>query len=261
MDKEEMTLNETAEEENSEGESSTPEAQATEEAEEPEVESAEDTEEESEETAKDQKKGYSNRVRELNARAKEAEEKAESLASKLKDLTEMPEQKEPDFQPVREPDEPIIKPGEEIDAIELDRRLREREQKILQRADALTTLRTKQSEAVNRINKEADDVLKAYPELDPDNETFNKELSDAITEATEAYVTRSPYSASVKNFVDKMMRPYKGAVSKEVGNMTSEVAKQVSKAAARPTSVREKERPATEKSIAELEAELEYVQA
>jgi hypothetical protein len=157
-------------------------------------------------------------------------------------------------------DEPLIRPGEEIDGTELDKRLREREAKMLQRADALVTLRNKQSDAVNRINTEAQEVVRAYPELDPESDSFNPELSESVTEAVEAYAKADPYNASVKTFVAKLMKPYKSAVAKEVGQASENIAKQVSEAALRPTSIRTPEKTAAEKSIAELEQELGVVQ-
>jgi len=259
MEEEIMAVNENVEAENDMDTSPVSEEQAVEDSEESIEESAEESLEETEET-NESKKGYSNRVRQLNARAKEAEAKAESLANKLKSLTGGSEE-QPTIPLDYQEEEPIVRPGEEIDSVEFEKRLRARDQRILSRADALVTLRGKQQEAINRINREADETMRDHPELNPDSSSFNKELSDAITEATEAYVMKNPYSASVKSFVDKMMRPYKGAVSKGVGNMASDMAKQVSQAAVKPTSVRKQEKPATEKSIAELEAELGIVQA
>lgn len=254
-----MALNEIVEGENNDAISPVAEAEAPGETEETESEPAGDEEVESGETEKASKKGYSQRVRELNRKAKEAEERAKSLAERIKELTAN-SSGDMEF-PYQEPSAPIVAPGEEIDALELGRRLDAREAKIMQRADALVQLRSKQQEAVARIDREIDEVGKLYPELDRDSGSFNKELSEAVAEATEAYIMKNPYSASVKKFVDKMMRPYKGAVSREVGEMTGSVAKQVSEAALRPTSVREKERPAKEKSIEELEAELGILQA
>jgi len=212
------------------------------------------------ETEESKKKGYSQRVRELNTRAKEAEAKAQSLAEKLQMLTG--QSPEVGNQPTQTVDEPIIRPGEEIDGTELDTRLRSREAKILQRADALVTLRNKQNDAVNRINSEASQVVSVYPELNPDDgEHFNKELSETVTEAVEAYVKADPYNASVKKFVARLMKPYQMAVAKEVGQATENIAKQVSETALRPTSIRKAEKSASEKSIAELESELGIVQA
>lgn len=207
---------------------------------EPEAEPTGEAEEEKKETGeRSKKKGYQQRVRGLVKRAKKAEAKSQSLEEKLAELTAPVEPQVAQVQPPQpRPDEPIVKPGEEVSASELDSRIKAREQRILQQADAGAQLRTRQSEAINRINNEASEVMRLYPELDPKSKSFNKELSDSITVATEAYVRSNPYTASVKKFVAKMMKPYKGAVEKEVGKVTEKVAKQASETALRPTSVK-----------------------
>jgi len=204
------------------------------------------------------KKGFQARVQELNQKARTAEERANTLEAKLAELTRpvgLPEQTVPNFNP----QEPIIAPGEEIDGEELNRRIAERDQRLLQQADSRSELRNRQNEAINRINSESSEVVGKYPELNPDSESFNKDLSDIVTEATEAYVKASPYTASVKTFVSKLMKASQGAVAREVGQATENIAKQVSQAALRPTSIRKPEKAAAEKSIAELEAELGIV--
>ena len=205
-----------------------------------------------------EKKGYQSRVKELNQRAKLAEMKAQSLEEKLAELTNPAIGNAPQV-PQFDPQEPIVAEDEQISYAELNKRIAERDQRILQQASANSELRIKQGEAINRINSEAGSVVRKYPQLDPDNANFDKELSDTITEATEAYVKSQPYSASVSQFVDKLMKPYTRAVAKEVGQATANIAKQVTEAALRPNSIRKGEKPATEKSIAELEAELGIV--
>ena len=232
--------------------------EASEEAVEAEVESAEETEATPEETEETQKKGYSQRVRELNTRAKEAEERAKSLEERVAELTRTQDAPNANQQ-FDAPEPALIQPGEEIDALELDKRLRERETRILARADATSLLRSKQSEAVSRINTEASEAMRTYPELDPDSDTYNKELSETVTEAVEAHIKADPYNASVKKFVSRLMKPYLGAVTREVGKTTETLAKQVSESALRPTNVRKPEKAATDKSIEELEQELGVV--
>lgn len=233
-----------------------PEAESTEEVE------AESIPEETEDIVEAPKKGAEARIRELNAKKKEAEAKAQSLEQKLAQLTSQ-DSTGIDINSIQQvqDDEPLIKPGEEIDATELDRRLKAREQKNNQQVLARVELINKQNQAITRINNEATESVRKYPELDPDNESFNPELSESVTEAVEAYVKSNPYSASVKGFVDKMMKPYKGAVAKEVGKASGTLAKQVSQAAQRPVSIRKTEKTAAEKSIAELEQELDFVQS
>lgn len=221
-----------------------------------------------EETEEVPKKGAAKRIRTLNSqkneavkKAEKAEVKAESLADKLAALTGSvePRAEIPPTQP-QEDLGPIVKPGEEIDVNELDIRLRKRDANILRQAAAIAELKSKQGEAITRINSEAEDVVRKYPELDPKHESFNKELSETISEATDAYVSKSPYTASVSKFVDRLMKPYKGAVSKEVGKATKTIAKQVSGAALKPTSIRKGEKKASEKSIKQLEKDLGVVQ-
>jgi len=231
-----------------------------------ETESAEEvkTEETAPETEEAPKKSYAHRVQELNAKAKEAEARATEAEEKAKSLTDTLAELTGSVEPQRyipQTTEPIVAPGEEIDALELDRRLQAREQRIMQNADALATLRSKQAEAVTRINNEAQTAIRKYPELDPESDNFDRELSDTVSEATEAYVSKNPFTASVSKFVDRLMKPYKGAVAKEVGKATETIAKQVSEAALRPTNIRKPEKTAKEKSIPELEQELGVVQA
>lgn len=252
-----------AEEEVSLSESSIDEPKATEEViETEEASEVEATETEQEET----KKGYSNRVRELNTRAKEAEAKAKSLEEKLTELTDQARSQvqTPNFgtdvsQSSQE--EPIFKPGEEIDTVEFEKRMNARDARIIQQATSRSDLMSKQNEAINRIKTESGEAVRKYPELDPDNENFNEDLSDTVTEAVEALVKSSPYTASVTKFVDKLMKPYQGAVTKEVGKQTEELAKQASQGAIKPTNVRQKDRSPEEMTIAELEAELGIVQS
>lgn len=226
------------------------------------VESAEETETEETptETKDEPKKGFTARVRELSAEAKEAEaqktealEQVKSLQDRIAELTGSVEPQvgfQQESQPMYTPQ---VEPGQEVSQEQY-------KQDVMRSADALVTLKIKQSEAVNRITNETADVMHNYPELDPKNETFNKDLSDSITEAVEASVKASPYTVSVKKVVEKLMKPYKGAVEKEVGQATENIAKQVSEAALRPNSIRKPEKSANEKSIEELEQELGVVQ-
>ena len=202
-------------------------------------EASEPTEEETETV--ESSKGANQRIRELNSRAKAAEQKAQSLAQRLEELTGSNE-------PMGQPYQPSVEPGSEISPDQY-------KQDVMRTADSLVNLRLKQQEAIGRIKSESVEAVRKYPELDPDSEHFNKELSDTIFDATEAFVSKNPYSASVGTFVDRLMKPYQKAVSAEVGKATENLAKQVSQAALKPTTVRNEEKGLEDKSIAELEAE------
>lgn len=191
------------------------------------------------ETGGESKKGYSNRVREL------ANENR-SLKQRLEEITGT------GYDPA--PYIPQVVPGQEVSPEQY-------RQDVSRTADALVNLRIKQNEAVNRINNESAEVIRAFPELDPESDKFNKDLSESISEATEAFVRQNPYSASVKQFVTKLMKPYKGAVAKEVGQAQENLAKQVSQSALKPTSVHKQDKSPEEMTTKELEARLGVVQA
>jgi hypothetical protein len=203
---------------------------------------ASETPTETNETGESTSKGANQRIRELNAKAKAAEEKAQSLAQRLEELTGSNE-------PMGQPYTPSVEPGSEISSEQY-------EQDVMRAADGLVNLRLKQQEAISRIKSESVEAVRKYPELDPDSEDFNKELSDTVFDATEAFISKSPYSASVGKFVDRLMKPYQRAVTKEVGKATENLAKQVSQAALKPTQVRSEVKSDKDKTIAELEAEL-----
>jgi hypothetical protein len=227
-------------------ETSSVEENPTEEVEESEeeVESTEETETEEPETetGDSTNKGANQRIRELNAKAKAAEEKAQSLAQRIEELTGSSEPQ--GYQPYT----PSIEPGSEVSPEQY-------RQDVARQADSIVTLRLKQQEAIARMRSESAEAVRKYPELDPDSEAFNKDLSDTIFDATEAYVSKNPYSASVSSFVDRLMKPYQRAISTETGKASENLAKQVSQAALKPTSVRNEEKGVEDKTIAELEAE------
>jgi len=256
-------LNQEAEEINSRVES-LPAEQTTEEVEEQETESEptgdEEVEEPKTETEGKERKGASQRIRELNEQKKAAELKAQSLEEKLAGLTgSLDRQGQMPYIPQQ--DEPLIKPGEEIDAVELEKRLKTREAQQLQRTQALIELNQRKSEALSKINTDSVEAIRAYPQLDPSSDDYDPELSETIYDAVEAHVQANPYKASVKSFVDKMMKPYTKAVNKEVGRERENIAKQVSQTALRPTSVRQAEKRVEDLSIEELEKKLGVYQS
>lgn len=227
--------------------SSVEEPKATEEVETPEPEAtAESTEETQTETEEAPKKGANARIRELNAKARSAEEKAQSLEAKLAELTGQVGPTTPGASYVPQ----IGLDGGEVSPEQY-------QQHVLGTANALVDLKIKQNDAIHRISSETAQVVRDYPQLDPESDQFDKELSDSVTEATLAYVQGQPYTASPKKYVDKLMKPYLRAVTKEVGKVSENLAKQVSQTATRPTAVSTAGgKSDAEKSIKELEAEL-----
>jgi hypothetical protein len=230
------------------------ERETTEEVEKSTVESnptgEETTEEETTETGEgSQRKGYSQRIRELNARAKEAEARSRSLVENIEALTG-PEGSRLDS---NRPYQPQVVPGSEISPDQY-------KQDVMRTADSLVQIRLRQQEAISRINEEAIDAVREYPQLDPKSERFDKELSESVTAAVEAHVRLNPYQASVGQFVAKLMKPYNRAVTNEVGKVTEKIAKQVSETATRPTQVASGSKKFEELSIKEMEEKLGIVQ-
>lgn len=240
-------VNLTAGEEASISEPSTEETKATGEVETPdesssstEVDQTQEVESETEDTPK---KGAQTRIRELNAKAKSAQEEAKSLREKLAELTGSVDPSVPSA-----PYTPQIVDGGEFTPEQY-------KQDVLKTATATVEIKLKQYEAVNRINNEAKELLHQYPELNPDSDSFNKELSDSFTETVMELVKANPYTASPKKIVERLMKPYQRAVTKEVGKVSENIAKQASQTALRPTGISTKgEKPDSELSIKELEA-------
>ena len=220
-------------------------------------ETAETREIPTEESEESTKKGYSNRVRELNQRAKDAEAKAQSLQEKLEELTAnvKPGSNIPNFEPLT----PLVNPGEEISVEELNNRQVKREEELMKRAAQISGLQSSQALAVERINREAKESVNKYSELNPDSDDFDQELSETLTEAAEAYVRANP-DKSLGAFVDKQMRLHNRSVSREVNAERREIDKQSSEAAIRPTPAKTEEKKFEDKSIEEMEKVLGFTE-
>ena len=220
-----------------------------------EEEASPETTEES--TKKETKKGYSQRVRELNQRAKEAETKAQSLEEKLAEMTASlkPGDNIPNFDPLT----PLVKPGEELTAEELNSRQVEREKELMKRQSQISYLQSQQVTTLDRINREAKESVKKYSELDPNSENFDRELSETLTEAAEAYVRANPQK-SLETFVDKQMKFYKRAASREAKVESEEIAKQADQSAVRPSAAKSEDKKFEYKTIEEMEATLGFTE-
>lgn len=194
---------------------------------------------EAEGTPRDEnRKTAKSRIRELVTEKKEAEAKAESLADQVKKLTAFKTTQEYSPQPQQQPEQSEITYEE-----------------LMRRQDALVQIRLAQQENVHRVQQEALEAIKAYPELDPDSDNFDSELSEAISQATLAKIQADPTSP-VRKFVDGLMRPYKRSLEKQEAGQKETIAKQVSQQAMRPTQVQEQEKPFSELSIEEMEKKL-----
>lgn len=192
------------------------------------------------------------RIRELDAekkaaetRAQQAEEKAKSLVDQMAELTGSVD---PGAQA---PYTPQVEPGSELTPEQY-------QADVARAADSIVQLRMKQKEVLDKVNNESRDAIKSHPKLDPSSGEFDRELSESISSATLALISRNP-TASVKKFVDSLMKPYERSVAREVGEASEKMAKQVSETALRPTSVQEQGKSVAEKTLKEMEDDLGIV--
>lgn len=215
-----------------------------------------DSSSEAESTQDEPKKGYTARVSEAVNRAKNAEAEAASLRARLAELTQRGSgggYNTPPYKPL----EPLVNPGEEVTLEELNRRQAEREQKLLSQAAQIGNLQAQQALTLERINREAKELTRKYDVLDPNSDHFDRDLSDSVTEAAEAYVRANP-TKSLEEFVDKQMRLFKRAERKQAKAEKAEVSKQQSQTAVRPTTTKPEDKKFEDLSIAEMEAKLGY---
>ena len=223
-----------------------------------ESESEETIEQPTKEVDQPQKKGAESRIRELNSQVKKERAEKESLAQKIQELTGSVEPQ--GYQPSNgyDPNVPLIAPGEEVTQEELQRRVAQRDQWLLQQANNMTRFEIAKKDTIDRINKETNESIKAYPQLDPDSDSFDDELSESISQATLSYVKTNP-TGSVKKFVDGLMKPYMRSLDKSVASQQTEITKQASQTAMRPNSIPSTEKKFEEMDIKEMEKKLGIV--
>ena len=204
-----------------------------------------------EETPK--KKGAESRIRELSGQV-------HSLKDKIAELTN-PVGSYGSQYPSQSPQEskPLVGPGEEIDGAELERRMAEREQRILQQANQMVDFKTQQAAMIARINRETVETVAKHKELDPDSDQFDQELSDAVYEAVEAKVKSDP-TASVSQFVEKQMKLYKRAASREEAGEKATINKQAVQSAIKPSQNRPSEQKFEDLSVEEMRNKLGYAE-
>ena len=193
------------------------------------------------ETEQKPKKGANARIGELVGEVKSLKQRLQEVTSGNGEI------------PTRQPVNPIDLDSGEVTPDQY-------RQHVMQEASNLVDLKLKQSEAISRIANESAEVMRTYPQLDPSSEHFDKELSETVSEAIEAQVKLNPYSASVKGFADKLMKPFLKGIQNGVAQEKETITRQVSESALRPTSVRKPEKTTEEMSIKELEAKLTFVQ-
>jgi hypothetical protein len=182
------------------------------------------------------------RIRELNSKANAEKERADSLAKQVEELTATSQMPNYDFGPMPQND------SGEITAEELEAR-------AVQKAVAISNIQFHQQQNALRIQQEANASMSLHPELDPDSDVYDADLSQDIIEDVLAHVRLNP-TKSLKTYIDKRMARYKSSVAKEVGNLADTVTRQAAEKALRPTSTPKGEKRVEDMSEKELEERL-----
>lgn len=231
-------------------ETNTPEPEV-EVAEEPEADVAEEPEApEAEESDKVSKKSAQGRIKQLNSELKQERLKASQLEEKVNSI--MQENETNPFSPINMP-MPSPSQGRfaqpntngEISYEDYQRDVQQNAQM------AVKAILSQQ-----QLKQEALDVVREYPELDPNSDSYDPDLSDAITESVEARHRLSP-NFSLRETVTKLMKPYRKAgesvTSSEKRNLVQQVASGAIRPSANPAPVTKE---FEDQSIEEMEAKL-----
>lgn len=192
--------------------------------------------------------GAQKRIHEVVSEKKRAEQerdearaKAESLANKLAELTAVPN--EPAGQMPTYPT---------ADESQGEREL------TLNDLRTIARLEVEKERTVNRINAQAAKAIELNPELNKDSDQFDPDINEAVTTAVYLEVQKDP-TKDILKLTEKYMRPYRKAAEKAVGEEKATLAKQVNDAALRPNNIKPVDKAFEDKSIEEMEQELEVV--
>lgn len=198
------------------------------------------------------KKGAQSRIRELSG-------EVHSLRDRIAELTQQSTTASPQMPFTPQEYRPLVGADESIDGQELERRMQEREQRILQQASQIADFKARQAAVLANINQQADELVRKYKELDPDptNELFDKELSDDVYEIVEAKLKAEP-TADVRKIVAKQIELHRRAQAREEAKTDAVIAKQAAQSAIRPTQNKTVDTPFERLSIEEMRSKLGY---
>lgn len=178
----------------------------------------------------------------VEERNRERDEK-ESLAKQVEDLTTQLSGGQAITQY-----QPTIEPGAEVTQDQY-------KEDVVRTAQSIAQLEVAKERLIEKINKEALESMSENPELNPQHELFDKELSDTITDSVRAQIQINP-NASVKTFVSRLMKPYRRSVEKKVAENQETIVRQASETAMRPSQVKTVEKSFSEFSEEEMEERL-----
>ena len=205
-----------------------------------------DTEAEPEKVAKKSAQG---RIQQLNSKLKEEQKKRSALEEKVSSIVRENEENpfSPVNMPLKDPKSGRLAQPNSNGEISYEDYQRD----VQQNAKAAVKAILNQQQ----LKQEALDVVKVYPELDPNHERFDQDISDAVTEAVEGN-HRLSRNFSLKSTVSKLMKPYRKAAESAVASEKRNIAKDVASGGIRPSSNPTPVSKDVEETLAEMEARL-----
>lgn len=144
-------------------------------------------------------------------------------------------------------------------------------QMVNQKADVLSELKTQsqiqalrsemeQERLLNNLARSVGSLEQAYPELNPDSDDFNPELTDAVGETIDEVFRANPY-VDVETVASKMISASRAAGTSKAKQVGEKVAEQASNAAVRSTtSSKVEDKKFEDLSVEEMEEKLGKVQ-
>jgi hypothetical protein len=175
------------------------------------------------------KKSAQGRIQQLNSKLKEEQRKRSALEERVNSIVR--ENEENPFSPVNMPmNDPssgrLAQPNANGEITYEDY-----QRDVQQNAKATV----KAVLAQQQLKQEALEVVRLYPQLDPNSDQYDEDLSDAITEAVEAK-HRFSSNLSIKSTVDKLMKPYRKAAESAVDSERRNVVRDIASGGIRPSS-------------------------
>ena len=173
-------------------------------------------------------KSAQGRIKQLNNKLKEEQRIRSELEEKVQSI--MQENEENPFSPVNMPSPSRGRFAQPNENGEITYEDYQRDVQNNAKAAVQAVLSQQQ------LKQEAADVVRVYPQLDPNNkDTFDEDLSAAVTEAVAAK-HRLSANFSIKQTVDKLMKPYLKAAERAVDSQKRELVSQVASGGIRPGS-------------------------
>lgn len=209
-------------------ETPTPETETPVESDAPDADVAEEAKEDAE-PEKVAKKSAQGRIQQLNSKLKEEQRKRSALEEKINSIVQENEENpfSPVNMPLRDPSSGRLAQPNENGEITYEDYQRDVQQNAKATVKAVL--------AQQQLRQEALEVVRDYPELDPNSDVYDEDLSDAITEAVDAK-HRLSSNFSVKSTVAKLMKPYRKAAESAVDSERRNVVRDIASGAIRPSS-------------------------